>query len=131
MNSKYFILTNNPLVEKNIGDRIETSCYPEKDAMEILISARDKIHLGDKAVNHPMPGRIRPDETPYKTLLMEYGGKGEVDLPSLAAIEDSISIQQKYLPNILGFSYPDEILADLRLIDWELLKASIEELNDM
>ena len=127
------IITNNPRVEEEIlhnrkkWRRVDrTELFREKDQMEILIMARNLIHLGAKLVMHPMTGRIRPHETPYKSVFLEVTS-GELDMESLIMIEDSIWETQKFLNGGLPQKYDDRDLPDLRYVDWLLLEAGLEE----
>ena len=75
---------------------------------------------------HPMLGRIKPHETPYKSIFLE-NVKGEVDFESLIIIEDSIAETKKFLCDTMRKKYDDTMLEDLRYIDYLLLKNGIDE----
>ena len=74
---KMIIITNNPQVNKDYTDRKLSAFKGEvrfregKSQTEVLTEARDLIYLGARLLIHPMMGRIKPHETPYKTDKLE------------------------------------------------------------
>ncbi len=137
---KVLIITNNCMVNEAVVNSGE-SCFrnftvdfvPDLSQMEVLIKARDMIHLGAKLVMHPMMGRIRPHETPYKSVLLEVpeerekGNGTECDLNSVIMIEDSMAETAKLLQNTFALKYDDSMLPDLQYLDYLLLRAGAEE----
>lgn len=123
---KTLILTNNPKVNIEFSNVENIDFRAEAGQEEILRIARDFIHLGAKLIIHPMMGRIKPHETPYKSVFMEIR-EGVLDMESLMIIEDSIAETDKYLKNTYMKKYDDELLPDLQFLDFLLLKNGIEE----
>ena len=148
-NGKYIVITNNPLVnevytDKNYANLIdEVRFRREKSQTDILKEARDLIYLGAKLLIHPMMGRVKPHETPYKSVMLELSARGEelgkgeaacgegtpqADYESVIVIEDSIAMTEKLLNNSAYIKYYDEIDADLQFLDKLLLDSGVEEL---
>ena len=75
---------------------------------------------------HPMMGRIKPHETPYKSVFLERI-EGSTDLQSVIIIEDSIKETKKLIENTYRKKYDEQLLPDLQYIDLLLLKSGIEE----
>ena len=123
---KTLIITNNPKVNIEFSNREEIDFRPDAGQDDILKAARDLIHLGARLVMHPMMGRIKPHETPYKSVFLEVPEKPR-ELESLIIIEDSISETDKYLNNTFMKKYDDNLLPDLQYIDMLLLSTGIEE----
>lgn len=147
------IVTNNPRVKKELSsqNKIEIIYMAGQSQEEILRFARDKIHLGAKLIVHPMMGRIKPHETPYKSVLMEISESREtqennevseisagrqisespdLDYNSVMIIEDSILETSKLLNNTYAIKYDindEESLKDLAYIDYLLMKAGLDE----
>lgn len=138
-NGKMIIITNNPTVKKEYGDIKLAALVGEvkfregKSQTEILTEVRDLIYLGARLLIHPMMGRIKPHETPYKSVLLEVpegDGEGtpETDFESVVIIEDSIRETEKLLKNSAYIKYYDEIDDDLQLLDKLLLDSGIDEI---
>lgn len=138
---KTLIITNNRLVYDSFSpagiDGTKNSFIEfREDAsqLDILKRARDLIHLGGKLIIHPMMGRVRPNETPYKSVFMEIpddpesvSGSFSTDFMSLQIIEDSIHETEKFINNTYMIKYTDEMLPDLRYIDYLLIRNGMEE----
>ena len=126
---KALIITNNPRVYDEFSPVVETEYHGGLPQDEILRLARDRIHLGARLLIHPMMGRIRPHETPYKSVFLEVPEDGEAtviagtDFTSVQIIEDSIAETRKFLENTYMKKYDE----DLQYIDLLLIKSGIEE----
>ncbi len=123
---KALIITNNPKVNIELKDMENIEFHPEADQEEILKIARDYIHLGAKLIMHPMMGRIKPHETPYKSVFLEKI-EGDTDADSVIIIEDSIAETRKLIEHTYQKKYDEQLLPDLQYIDLLLLKSGIEE----
>ncbi len=138
---KALIITNNPRVydefspDKGTGaGKPDIEYHEGMPQTEILRLARNRIHLGAKLVIHPMMGRIKPHETPYKSVFLEVpdereeaGGSFTTDFTSLQIIEDSIHETEKFINHTYMVKYTDEMLPDLQYIDLLLILSGMEE----
>ena len=138
---KAIIITNNPKVYdeffaegRDCPSAFTVEYLKEASQEDILLRARALIHLGGRLIIHPMMGRIKPHETPYKSVFMEVpeekelaGGSVSTDFMSVTIIEDSISETRKLLNNTFMKKYDDTVLEDLQQIDLLLIKSGIEE----
>lgn len=91
------IVTNNPLIKEKFESLYEVEYY-DKDYIGILEIIRDKIHLGHKLLSHPLAGSIKPNETPYRTIIISKN-KQQLDMDSLSIIESSINTARKFMKN--------------------------------
>jgi hypothetical protein len=121
---KFMIITNNKLVVDNY--KSETTCYLEKDLLEIMKFVRNKVHLGHRLLSHPLAGSIKPNETPYKSILISQKEEKNLDYDSLKIIEDSIQMTESLIKNKKMRKWPDRILKDFSLIDNDLITSAIE-----
>lgn len=134
------IITNNYRAYTEIIDKgdsafrgVRVDYHEDASQDEILIMARDMIYLGARLVMHPMAGRIKPHETPYKSVFLEVPDERErergisSDFMSITIIEDSIQETKKFLTNTYMKKYDDSLLPDLQFIDYLLLKSGAEE----
>ena len=121
--ANFCILTNNPLAaEKYPG----TAVFMESASVEgIFISARDKIHIGAKIINHPLAGSVKPNESPFKSLVLSLD-LGPADMDSLALIEGALAVLKK-LPQ-KNRRYGQRVLDDFMTIDMDLLDSAIKAL---
>lgn len=121
----FLLITNNPLVEKKYG---VITKKVNGGLIEVLIKARDYIHKGHSLLMHPLSGSIKPNETPYRSLVITKNPLiGETDFKSLELIENSIAAYKKFVHH--GGQYAEEILKDYQVIDLELVKSAVESLR--
>ncbi len=131
---KPLIITNNRKVYDEFSAKVETVFHEDLSQSDILMMARDMIHLGARLIIHPMMGRIKPHETPYKSVFLEIPEERETqeadfktDVNSVIIIEDSIMETGKLLADTMGLKYDDSMLEDLGYLDYLLIKSGLEE----
>lgn len=121
MREEFIIITNNPLVVTNI-DRKYTVVYKETSYEELLKEVRDRIHQGHTLLSHPLSGSVKPNETPYKSVMIT-AKKGEVDQNSVLLIENAIQACGKFA--FKSDKYQKEVYDDFQMIDWTLLESAL------
>ena len=104
------IVTNNPMTEAEFRGKFRVE-FIESPA-EVLTRVRDLVHAGHLLLTHPMPGSVKPNETPYKSVLMSET-KGAVDEQSLRIIEDCMQLTRSFPQRDI----PTRYHADLQMID--------------
>ena len=102
--------------------------YQECSFDEILYAVRDKIHKGHKLLTHPLSGSVKPNETPYKSIMIS-AERGAMDNDSVMLIEDAITVAtsgkfEKYRQRQATLN--QRILADFQMIDFFLITSGIE-----
>ena len=113
------IITNNQLVfEKYQKITKLQNCSVE----DIFTLARNEIHQGAKLINHPLSGSIKPNESPYKSLVLS-NEHGSLDTESLLMIESAIATLRK-LPKH-DRKLPERALNDFQAVDLDLLDSAI------
>ncbi len=115
------VVTNNPLVRGYWGsgenDKYIHILWYGGGLDDVLVAARDMVHLGWRLLNHPLSSSIKPNQTPYKTLILAQGES--LDFQSLQVVEGAIATVNK-LGAFAGGN--EQVLADLQLIDLEVCK---------
>ena len=116
------ITTNNPAVDNKYKD---FTLFHDCSVENIFILARDEIHLGAKLINYPLSGSIKPNESPYKSLVLS-NERGSLDTESLMMIESALATLRK-LPK-RDRELPERALNDFQVIDLDLLDSAITAL---
>ena len=124
---KYSILTNNPMVSNKFSSSHEV-LFCDTSAKEILGKASEMIAEGDTILNHPLYGSVKPNETPYRTILLKKKGD-----PSFTQItkEESAELIVKALRAYEKFTdkkgqIPPEVLKDYQVVDLALASSAVE-----
>lgn len=120
----YLILTNNPLVHSRMEGRgaYTVRFQPEKGFRDILVQARDLIYAGHILYTHPLAGSVKPNETPYKSLVVSMDVHGFAPEHG-ELIANAIAVFDKF-PS-LRRTYSESVLRDFQLIDYTLLTGAI------
>lgn len=124
---KIIIVTNNRTVCEAYKDRFElifSENYSYKDILEIV---RTNIHKGSKLLTHPLSGSVKPNETPFKTILISKE-REELDFEGLNIIEESIMTYNKFINNKNTPDWTKRILDDFQVIDFSLIENAIKSI---
>ena len=121
---KASIISNNVDIEDLVPSAFSLFLLPGGSAEDVLTAARDRIHLGAKLLAHPMAGRLRPNETPYRTVVLEET-EGPLDLSSFEIIEYCLAEEKKYasLRDLMQTLYPADIATILSDMPEKLMPA--------
>ena len=121
MKKDYIIITNNPLVPQMLDEEHEVD-YSEISYEDVLGKVRDRIHEGHLLLSHPLSGSVKPNETPYKSVMISRKA-GKLDERSLSIIEGAIRSCAKFEFKSEKYrEFMPETFKDFQLIDWTLLQ---------
>ena len=115
------MVTNNPLVEASYQGKMRVE-FVETDLSGILTHVRDMIHKGFRLQTHPLSGSIKPNESPYKSILITDAA-GETDTQSVMIIEESILTAKKFPIRQI----PEQQLQDMQTVDLSLIRTALEK----
>lgn len=121
MYKEYIIITNNPLVFEKLADN-RTVLYKELSYEEILMEVRNEVHKGHMLLSHPLSGSVKPNETPYKSVMVDKK-QSAVDQRSVSIIEGAIQACGKF--QFKSDKYKPEVYEDFQLIDYTLLESAL------
>jgi hypothetical protein len=116
----FLILTNNPDVKREFPQ----ANFIDGKSTDVIIRARDLIHLGHPLLAHPLAGSVKPNQNPFKTIILDTKA-GELDLQSLRLIENTIATYEKFLRDRPLPLWDERRLADFRLVDLLLAKNTL------
>lgn len=121
--ANFQMLTNNPMVREKYP---EVSVAVGGSVCAVFVAGRNAIHKGAKLINHPLCGSVKPNESPYKTLLLSKTEGAPLDFFSLRLIEGAFQVLRK-LP-VKHIPYTEKMLEDYQVIDLDLVDSAIAAL---
>lgn len=121
MKKDYRIITNNPLVRDRLGEDHDVEFY-ECSYEDVLKIVKDEVYRGCKLLTHPLSGSVKPNETPYKSVMVSKK-TGEADLMGIDIIESAIASCSKF--EFKSDNYQPQVYEDFRLIDYTLISSAI------
>jgi len=113
------LVTNNPQVKTLYQSALHVE-FLDTDLLGVLTHIRDMIHKGHRLLTHPLSGSIKPNESPYKSVLISNTPK-TTDLQSVTIIEECIQTVQKFTLKQI----PEQYLNDLQLVDLSLIRTAL------
>lgn len=125
---KYYILTNNSEAVKELEESHPIH-FVEGGLMDVLIQARDLINKGDVLLNHPLYGSVKPNETPYRSLLLKPSkaerndGIAAVDADSVRLIGNAVITAAKFTAK--KETTDPQLLKDFQEVDLSLLLSAV------
>lgn len=125
---KNIIITNNPDVKEKFQDYFKVEFLEDKTYMEVLYYTRDLIHKGYELLTHPLSGSVKPNETPYKSIMLS-SKVGDLDQSGLTILEESIQTVVKFTENKKTPNWTERVLDDFRVIDLSLMENVIDRLG--
>lgn len=125
---KNIIITNNPDVKEKFKDVFSVEFLDEKTYMDVLYCARDLIHKGHELLTHPLSGSVKPNETPYKSIIVS-SKTGDLDKTGLTILEESIQTVIKFTKNKKTPNWTERVLDDFRVIDLSIMENVIDRLG--
>ena len=84
---KYRCITNNPLVASRADLHPE---YTDIDVLQLFMQIERDIRNGYRLLSHPLSSSIRPDISPYKTVLLSTSPSDRIDELSVSLIREAI-----------------------------------------
>jgi len=118
---KFIVLTNNPKVaeKSEYNTRFIDGTY-----MDVLVEVRNFCHRGHKLLSHPLSGSVKPNETPFKSIMVSEKSSNETDEESILLIEKAIETCEKFPSRPEKWTAGN--LLDYQLIDSTLIASAVE-----
>ena len=120
------LITNNCDCEEAFSEKCACLFNESWDYGRVLREARDKIHAGYVLLGHPQSGSVKPNQTPYRTIVLTEGQDG---FNSVLMIEQAISTYEKFQKIRPTPDWPEEVLEDFRIIDMSLAREVLSSLR--
>lgn len=119
------IITNNPMIQENVTDK--EVIMLDTDYIGTLKECRDLVHKGYELLSHPLYGSVKPNETPYRTVIIKKGKS--LNTNSLNLIEEAIETAEKFKNNKLTPMWTEKVLDDFRVIDFDIMRNTIQRIQ--
>lgn len=119
------VLTNNDLIREKYSENLDIT-FIAGQYIDVLKSARDMVHKGSRLITHPLMGSIKPNETPFRSIIMSKGT--ELDIESLTIIESSIATTEKFQSDNKVPCWDENVLDDFRFVDLKLFESALESI---
>lgn len=124
------IITNNDKVYQKYKNKFDVVFLEKGSYMDVLNEIRDNVHRGCKLITHPMAGSLKPNQTPYKSVIIgkKADAKGTApsssatDYESIVLIENSLEAAYKFLKFKATPNWSEKILNDFKTVDLSFIE---------
>lgn len=124
----YRIITNNSLCRDKYQELLPVEYLEGKGYMDVLLTVRDYIQKGWRLETHPMTGSLKPNQTPYKSIMVSDLPLDQEEFYSQEmTIENSILSCQKFLEIKQTPDWSEEIRKDFMIVDLSLIEGAIQK----
>ena len=124
----YRIVTNNILCRDQYQELIPVDFLEGKGYMDVLLAVRDYIQKGWRLETHPMTGSLKPNQTPYKSIMVSDLPREQEEFYSQEmTIENSILSCRKFLEIKQTPNWTEEIRKDFMIVDLSLIEGAIQK----
>ncbi len=120
---RFVLVTNNPRYKDRSDLPVD---YRDGAAgVEVVTIGRDMIHQGWELQNHPLYGNFRPNQQPYRTLLLKKDESAAFDEYGLHLIEEAMAVYTSCTRPLTPALTPERMRRDCSEIDFELMKETL------
>jgi hypothetical protein len=119
---KYRYLTNNPIMVDDIYGKVE---YSDTGILELFHKVEQEIFKGFKLLSHPLTSSIRPDISPYKTVILS-AATGAIDEESLSIIQKSIDYTYRLISSHEPPDWGEDEKLDFQFVDRSIINYAVE-----
>lgn len=122
----YLLVTNNKRCLEELKDRVRVEFLEKGSYLDVLLKVRDYIQNQYILETHPMAGSIKPNQTPYRSVLVSDRKTGQEEwLEGELMIEDAILQTEKFLHDRPTRTWTETMLEDFRQVDLDLIRNAI------
>lgn len=128
MQQKYVLVTNNPKAADvyKFNAKIGVEYLTDRSYLDVLICVRDRVYEGWHLVTHPQASNLKPNQCPYKTVLISSGREVQDFARDVELIESAISACHKFTDGMEPPRWHEKALRDFRTVDLSVVESALE-----
>ena len=125
----YRIVTNNRLCLEKYGNQISVEFLEDASYLDVLVKVRNYLQGGWKLETHPMTGSLKPNQTPYKSIMIsDHTVDREEFYNQEITIENGIEACKKFQKIRKTPDWPEHLREDYRIVDLSLIEGAIQKI---
>ncbi|MEG2870831.1 MAG: GrdX family protein, partial [Clostridium sp.] len=126
----YIIVTNNNLCYNKYRDNITVDYLENSTYLEVLTKVRDYIHKGYCLETHPMAGSLKPNQIPYKSVIISDRKAEQEELFEFTMIiENGITLCKAFMKDKPTPDWNEALCEDFRIVDLSLIESVADRLK--
>lgn len=116
-------ITNNP----DLTDCLSVCTVVNGTAVDVMIKARDLVHAGWILIANPLYGNFKPNQQPYRTLVLSKKNDSKIDLESMKLLDDAMAVYRSAPILRRPCELPENIDKDFRYLDFVLMQETFRQ----
>lgn len=126
MTKRLLLVTNNVKALEVYGfhAKIGVDYLENGEYLDVLLRVRDLVHKGWHLMSHPQASNLKPNQSPYKTVLLSNAMEIQTFSQDVDMVENSIEAFYKFTRGMVQPNWPDKILSDFRTIDLAVVESA-------
>lgn len=115
------IISNNPKVKALLKD--QNFQWVEGNYKDVLVETR-KLVVDQKMslLSHPISGSIKPNETVYRSIILDDAPQEAIDMESLDYMDRALELFERFNRDRPTPDWPEKILEDFATVDFHILE---------
>mgnify|MGYP001354007087 CR=1 FL=1 len=119
---EYRCITNNPIMVDSEFHNVE---FKSVDNLDLFLWIEGEVCKGYRLLTHPLTGSIRPDISPYKSVLLSKN-TAEIDNESIELIHKAIDYTYSLAANHKKPDWRKEEREDFQFVDRSFIRYALE-----
>lgn len=104
-------------------------CWVDGECKEVIMQAYNLVAQGHQLISHPLAGSIKPNQNPYKSILISRL-PGEIDIAVLKLAENCLRKAEEFMENKIHIDLKAAYGQDLQLVDQDLLLSALQSIQE-
>lgn len=127
MDKRLLLVTNNEKAVEVYGGHTEIGIdyLNGQDYLDVLIRVRDLVHDGWHLMSHPQSSNLKPNQSPYKTVLLSNRNEIQAFARDVDMVESSIEAFYKFTRGMVPPAWRHRALRDFQTIDLSVVESAI------
>lgn len=126
----FCIITNNPKCFAKYHAEMQVEFLSDGGYLDVLMKVRSYIHEHYCLVTHPLAGSIKPNQIPYRSIVIKDKAFDEKEyFDSCVMIESSIETYHRIMKGKPVADWPEQMLDDFQDADLSLLDGAVHNMN--
>lgn len=122
----HLLVTNNELAFRAYQNKIKVDFLENGTYLDVLVKVRDYIQKGFRLETHPLAGSIKPNQTPYRSVLLSDEKSSAEELCEFELmIEDAVLMTRQFLKAKPLPEWEEALKRDFMEVDLDLIGGAI------
>ncbi len=121
------LVTNNPkaLAVYKDSDTVGVEFLEDGSYLDVLLRVRDRIHSGWHLLSHPQASNLKPNQCPYKTVLISDRIVADEVEKEIQYIEMAIAGVEKLTRGMEPPKWREKVLPDFMTVDLDVVESAL------